>query len=56
MRGYEGFPEVKQAIAENYKQKNLEGHPFAPQAADFAFIERVKAARRGMGESGPVSG
>jgi DNA-binding transcriptional MerR regulator len=45
MRGYQQFPEVKQAIADNYKQGKFEGHPLAPQAADFAFIERVKAAR-----------
>ncbi len=52
MRGYEGFPEVKQAIEDNYKQGKFEGHPLAPQAADFAFIERVKAARQAGGQSG----
>jgi DNA-binding transcriptional MerR regulator len=46
MRGYQAFPELKQAIADNYKQGRFEGHAHAPQAADFAFIERVKAARR----------
>ena len=45
MRGYAAFPEVKQAIADNYRQGRFEGFPLAPQAADFAFIERVKAAR-----------
>jgi DNA-binding transcriptional MerR regulator len=45
MRGYQAFPELKQAIADNYKQGKFEGHAHAPQAADFAFIERVKAAR-----------
>jgi hypothetical protein len=45
MRGYQAFPEVKQAIADNYQQGCFEGHPSAPQAADFAVIERVKAAR-----------
>jgi DNA-binding transcriptional MerR regulator len=45
MRGYQAFPELKQAIADNYKQGRFEGHAQAPQAADFAFIERVKAAR-----------
>jgi DNA-binding transcriptional MerR regulator len=49
MRGYQQFPELKQAIADHYKQGNFEGHPHAPQAADFAFIERVKAARGGAG-------
>jgi DNA-binding transcriptional MerR regulator len=44
MRGFQAFPEVKQAIADNYQQGKFEGHPHAPQAADFAFIERVKVA------------
>jgi DNA-binding transcriptional MerR regulator len=46
MRWYQAFPELKQAIAENYRQGKFEGPALAPQAADFAFIERVKAARR----------
>jgi DNA-binding transcriptional MerR regulator len=50
MRGYEQFPELKQAIADNYKQGKFEGFQLAPQAADFAFIERVKAARQASGE------
>ena len=45
MRGYQGFPELKQAIADNYKKGKFEGFAGAPQAAEFAFIERVKAAR-----------
>src|SRR5207248_2215028 len=45
MRGYQPFPELKQAIADNYKQGKFEGDQRAPQSADFAFIERVKAAR-----------
>ncbi len=45
MRGYQNFPALKQAIADNYQQGRFEGHSQAPQAADFAFIERVKAAR-----------
>src|SRR5262249_10940174 len=48
MRGYQAFPELKQAIADNYKQGKFEG-TLAPQAADFAFIERVKAARQASG-------
>ncbi|MBI3469264.1 MAG: MerR family transcriptional regulator [Planctomycetes bacterium] len=51
MRGYQAFPELKQAIADNYKQGRFEGHDRAPQAADFAFIERVKAARPAASES-----
>lgn len=46
MRGYAEFPELKQAIAENYQQGRFEGDARAPQAADFAFIERAKAARK----------
>jgi hypothetical protein len=45
MRGFQGVPELKQAIKENYEQGKFEGFDRAPQAADFAFIERVKAAR-----------
>jgi DNA-binding transcriptional MerR regulator len=52
MRGYQEFPELKQAIADNYKQGHFEGHAQAPQAADFAFIERVKAARPASGGAG----
>src|SRR5262249_44139661 len=52
MRGYQAFPGLKQAIADNYQQGRFEGHPHAPQAADFAFIERVKAARPPSRESG----
>jgi hypothetical protein len=44
MRGYQAFPDLKQAIADNYKQGRFEGFDRAPQAADRAFIERVKAA------------
>lgn len=50
MRGYQAFPELKQAIADNYKQGKFEGHAHAPQAADMAFIERVKAARPTSGK------
>ena len=44
MRGYQGFPELEQAIADNYKAGKFEGFAGAPQTAEFAFIERVKAA------------
>ena len=46
MRGYQAFPELKQAIADNYQQGKFEGFAGAPQAADMAFIEKVKAARQ----------
>jgi DNA-binding transcriptional MerR regulator len=44
-RPYQAFPEVWQAIGDNYKQGRFEGFDRAPQAADFAFVKRVKAAR-----------
>ena len=47
MRGYQAYPELKQAIHDNYKQGKFEGFELAPQAADFAFVARVKAARQG---------
>jgi MerR family transcriptional regulator, thiopeptide resistance regulator len=50
MRHYQAFPELKQAIAKNYKDGKFEGHAHAPQAADFAFIERVKKARQAAGQ------
>jgi hypothetical protein len=46
MRGYKAHPELKEAIKDNYSQGRFEGFDRAPQAADFAFIERVKAARK----------
>ena len=52
MRGYQPFPELKQAIADNYKQGRFEGHDRAPQAADLAFIERVNAAGPGLARNG----
>jgi DNA-binding transcriptional MerR regulator len=45
MRGYEQYPELASAIGANYKRGAFEGNLQAPQAADFAFFERVKAAR-----------
>jgi hypothetical protein len=45
MRGYERYPELAAAIGANYQRGAFEGNPQAPQAADFAFFERVKAAR-----------
>jgi DNA-binding transcriptional MerR regulator len=45
MRGYGPYPELKEAIRANYERGAFAGHEHAPQAEDFAFIERVKAAR-----------
>jgi DNA-binding transcriptional MerR regulator len=46
MSHYRQFPELKQAIADNYTQGKFEDHGLAPKLADFAFIERIKAARQ----------
>ena len=46
VRGFRGNQQLLGAIAENYQRdafRNVEG---APHAEDFAFIERIKAARR----------
>jgi DNA-binding transcriptional MerR regulator len=50
MRSWQKFPELGQAVADNYKQGKFEGFQLAPQAADFAFIEKVKAARPAAGD------
>ena len=49
MRHYQQHPELKEAIRQNYEAGRFEGFDRAPQAADFAFIERVKAARQQAG-------
>jgi DNA-binding transcriptional MerR regulator len=54
MKAFQAFPELKEAVTENYGQGRFEGQDRAPQAADFAFIESVKAARRASGETGPA--
>ena len=46
---YESAPGLWQAIGENYKQGRFEGHDCAPQAEDFAFVERVRKTRQGGG-------
>jgi hypothetical protein len=45
MGGFQGFPTLKQAIADNYRAGKFEGFAGAPQSAEFAFIEKAKAAR-----------
>ncbi|WP_020468482.1 MerR family transcriptional regulator [Zavarzinella formosa] len=50
MRGFQSTPELKQAIADNYKQGKFEEFTGAPQAADMAFIERVKSAWPSIGK------
>ena len=43
---YQQYPGPWQAIGDNYRQGNFEGHAQAPQAADFEWIAKVNAARR----------
>ncbi len=45
VRSYESAPELVEALRENYAKGAFEGNANAPQAADFAFLERVRAAR-----------
>lgn len=45
MSHYQRHPELMAAIRQNYEAGNFEGHDRAPQAADFAVIERIKAAQ-----------
>lgn len=42
-----GIDDLLAAVGERYRQGAFEGSPEAPQAADFAFIERARPARRG---------
>jgi DNA-binding transcriptional MerR regulator len=45
VRVYESAPELVEALRANYAKGAFEGNPGAPQAADFAFLEKVRAAR-----------
>ena len=45
--GFRGNQELLDAVAENYRQDRFVGVEGAPQPEDFAFIERVKEARKG---------
>lgn len=42
---YRDYPELWQAIGENYQQNAYSDVPAAPQPEDFAFIQRVNEAR-----------
>jgi MerR family transcriptional regulator, thiopeptide resistance regulator len=57
-RTIQHFPDdLRHAIKANYERGAFEGHDRAPQAADFAFIARVEAARASAaGSSGSDSG
>lgn len=45
VRAYESAPELVEALRANYAKGAFEGSTGAPQAADFAFLEQVRAAR-----------
>lgn len=45
MRAYESTPELVEALRANYAKGAFEGNTNAPQATDFAFLERVRVAR-----------
>lgn len=45
MRAYESTPELVEALRANDAKGAFEGTTGAPQAADFAFLERVRTAR-----------
>ena len=48
-----GWPqELKDAVGENYRQGRFADMEGTPQPEDFAFIERVNAARGGAGGAG----
>ncbi len=51
LRAYEGFPDLLAAIRGNYERGAFEGDERALQAADTAFLERVKAAQAGRGDA-----
>ena len=55
-RHYQQHPELLEAIRANYERGAFEGFDRAPQAADFAFIERVKAARAATRKSEGTAG
>lgn len=44
---YQAYPELWQAIGDNYRQGKFEGHAQAPQSDDFRFIERIRQAQGG---------
>jgi len=45
MRGFQGDPKIGETIAENYRQNRYANVEGAPTPEDFAFIQRVNAAR-----------
>ena len=49
---YQEYPELWSAIGANYRQGAYEGHPNAPQAADFEWLAKVNAARPVQGDAG----
>lgn len=49
---YRAYPELWQAIGENYRKGTFVGHDRAPQPEDFAFIAKVNDARNEPSTSG----
>ena len=45
MRGFQGDPKIGKTIAENYRQNAYAENEDAPKPEDFAFIQKVNAAR-----------
>lgn len=50
--GFQGEPALLDKVRENYNRGVFEGNPQAPQAADYAFIDRIRAHRDGSGQDG----
>ncbi len=49
---FQGNPALLDKVRENYNSGVFEGDPQTPQAADYAFIDRIRAARDGSGQAG----
>ena len=45
-KAWSGFPDLWQAIGDNYKKGAFKGHPHAPQSAEFDFMDKVRSARK----------
>lgn len=45
--GFQGEPALLDKVRQNYNRGVFEGNPQVPQAADYAFIDRIRALRDG---------
>lgn len=52
MAGFQGEPALLDKVRENYNSGVFEGNPQVPQAADYAFIDRIRAHRDEPGQDG----